>query len=86
MSYSYTAGSSETRNYNGESSLFYDDGKGYIDGYIPGYTSNEYLFSETIDSDISGSFANPGFGSAIFDQSAVRGEYYGKGEAAFFRD
>lgn len=86
-SYYFENSESQTRNSNGESNLFYDDGRGYIDGYLND-GGNQFASSVTTITNDNGGFqnGNAGSGFALFDESAMRGEYYGLGEATFFRN
>lgn len=63
----------------GTSQYFYDDGNGYIGGYSGvGPTSFASSVINTKKTTRAGGYN--------FDESALKGEYYGLGEAKFFSD
>jgi hypothetical protein len=62
----------------GLSALYYDDGNGYMAGYVVGGGSSSDSSAVINTGEKQGSGFN-------FDNSALRGEYYGLGEAEFFR-
>lgn len=74
--YVNTGNSQNQGDNQGSSAFYYDDGNGYIGGYSgTGPTSFESSIIKISQSQNSG---------YNFDESALKGEYYGFGEAKFF--
>ena len=87
--------STQNDNVNGQSGLYYDDGKGYINGYTAGFASGSGAGGAGGAAGGAGGAAGGAGGSGgaaggsggaagggmgdLFDQSALNGEYYGMG-------
>lgn len=83
--YEYVGGDAQGSGAGGGATFYYDDGQQFYDGYQGAgeqFASGTFYGGLDANSDQDGEAAAS---SNIIDESALKGEYYGLGEAEFFR-